>query len=190
MSHEWNLQYNRRKCWKVISLKKLTIGIVIGLLIGLSSNVFAAVGDRIEVIISQFTISVDGVEQELDADILNRDGTTYLPLRTIANMLGKDVVYKADTKGIELNTPESVEEALMVEEVEESIVIPAPVYTGPSIEDIQNNIARQEVMKKTYEGQLPHAPEEAKDGIIAEIEKISNKIAELESQKAALQAQQ
>lgn len=36
-------------------------------------------------------------------------GTTYLPVRVVANMLGKEVVYKIDSKTIELNTPKAVQ---------------------------------------------------------------------------------
>lgn len=87
---------------------KKTLHIILAFSLGIlvaSSGVFAAVGDRIEVLITDFTITVDGAVQELDADILNRNGTTYLPVRTIANMLGKDVVFKGDSRQIELNTP-------------------------------------------------------------------------------------
>lgn len=76
-----------------------------GIVIGSTSSAFAAIGDIVEAQFSKFVIRVDGDEKTLDADPLVYQGTTYLPVRTIANLLGKDVVYKADTRTIELNTP-------------------------------------------------------------------------------------
>ncbi len=86
-------------------MKKFLIGAVLGLIIGFSGSAFAAIGDRVELIISDFTIYADGVKLEIREEILNRNGTLYLPLRATTNALGREVVYHPETRSVELNTP-------------------------------------------------------------------------------------
>lgn len=86
-------------------MKNFISGMIVMAVIGFSTISFAAIGDIVEAKFSQFTFMVDGEVKELEADPLSYQDTTYLPLRTVANMLGKDVVFQADTKIIELNTP-------------------------------------------------------------------------------------
>lgn len=90
-------------------MKKLILGLVVGLLMGSAGVVSAIeVGERVSAIVVDFDIYVDGEKKELDAPIINLNGTTFLPLRTVANILGRDVVYRADDRAIELNTPKQV----------------------------------------------------------------------------------
>lgn len=84
-------------------MKKLVIGIIIGLAIGVSTNAFAAIGDKVESIFAEFTIIVNGEEKTLDATPLVYNGTSYLPVRTMANLVGFDVTYLSNSRTIEFN---------------------------------------------------------------------------------------
>lgn len=84
---------------------RLSVALCLGITIGSASNAFAAIGDIVEAQFAKFTIIVDGEEQTLEADPLVYQGSTYLPVRVFANMLGRDVVFKQDSRTIELNTP-------------------------------------------------------------------------------------
>jgi len=85
---------------------QIILAIVIGLSIGSTSSVFAEdIGQKVEAQFAKFRFIVDGEEKILEADPLVYQGTTYLPVRVVANMLGKAVVYRADSRTIELITP-------------------------------------------------------------------------------------
>lgn len=83
-------------------MKRLVIGLIVGLLIGMTGTAIAAQSDTIQAVFQKFNFIVDGQEQQLDADPLVYQGTTYLPVRVVANMLGYDVTYKASDQRIEL----------------------------------------------------------------------------------------
>lgn len=82
----------------------LCLGMLIGLIIGVSTSSFAAVGDKVEAVFSKFTFKINDEEITLKADPLNYQGSVYLPLRVVANMLGYDVNYKTDSRTIELSS--------------------------------------------------------------------------------------
>lgn len=84
---------------------RITFALFIGIVIGSAMDAFAAIGEIVEAQFAKFTIIVDGREQMLDADPLVVQGSAYVPLRAFANMVGLDVVYKSDSRTIELNTP-------------------------------------------------------------------------------------
>lgn len=86
-------------------MKRLTIGIVIGLLMGISTNAFAAIGDRVEAVFAEFKFVVDGEAKTLDSPVLVHDGNSYLRTTHIVNMLGYDVTYKQDSRTIEFDKP-------------------------------------------------------------------------------------
>lgn len=83
-------------------MKRLVIGLVIGLMIGMTGTAIAAQSDTVQAVFQKFNFIVNGQEQQLDADPLVYQGTTYLPVRVVANMLGYDVTYKASDQRIEL----------------------------------------------------------------------------------------
>lgn len=87
------------------NLMRISLALCIGLIIGSATNAFAAVGNIVEAQFAKFTIIVNGHEQNLDADPLVVQGSAYVPLRAFANMVGLDVVYKSDSRTIELITP-------------------------------------------------------------------------------------
>lgn len=78
----------------------LCVGIIIGMLVGATSGAFAAIGDKIEAVFAKYEFIVNGEQVELDADPLVYQGSTYLPVRSIMNVLGYDVGYLAESRTI------------------------------------------------------------------------------------------
>lgn len=142
-------------------MKKIMIGLVIGLIIGTASTAIAS-SEFVQAKFSKFNMVVNGTEVELESDPLVYQGTTYLPVRYILNLLGYDVTYLAETRTIIAEKP--VErfladvEALMRdsqepegEEVQgtEEFVVNGKTYYG--IEQVNNTINRlQNVTIKFY----------------------------------------
>lgn len=85
-------------------MKKMIIGLVLGLLIGTAGTALAVESETVQAAFAKFVIIVNGEEKVLDADPLVYQGNTYLPVRTVSNMLGYDVTYKADSRTIELDS--------------------------------------------------------------------------------------
>lgn len=85
-------------------MKKLMFGLVVGFLLGMSATGFAAVGDRVEAVFKQFNITIDGEPVTLETIPLVYNGTSYLPVRELANKLGYNVTYIADSETIALMT--------------------------------------------------------------------------------------
>ncbi len=98
-------------------MKKFIAGLVIGLLLA-TAGVGLAAGEIIQATFAKFNFVVNGEAKTLETDPLVYQGTTYLPVRVVSNLLGYDVTYKADSRTIELvnnNTEkgdESVETAI------------------------------------------------------------------------------
>lgn len=82
-------------------MKKFIAGLVIGLLIATAGVGFAA-GEIIQATFAKFNFVVNGEAKTLETDPLVYQGTTYLPVRVVSNLLGYDVTYKADSRTIEL----------------------------------------------------------------------------------------
>lgn len=82
-------------------MKKFIAGLVIGLLIATAGVGFAA-GETVQAAFAKFNFVVNGDAKPLEADPLVYQGTTYLPVRVVSNLLGYDVTYKADSRTIEL----------------------------------------------------------------------------------------
>ena len=84
-------------------MKRTIFALVIGMLIGSAATAFAA-SDTVTATIAKLRFVVNGEERELRTDPIVVKGTTYLPVREVANMLGYDVIYRSDSKTIEFNT--------------------------------------------------------------------------------------
>lgn len=164
-------------------MKNTILGLCIGLMLGLSTNAFAATGDIIQATFSVFTFKVDGQVKALDADPLVYQGTTYLPVRTIANLVGKDVVYKADSKTIELNTPiESIQPTSGGNTVQSN------VQKDMTIDEINGRIQGLKIAIKGNEMTIystdPDPSEKA--NLLAQIDQWKDEISQLEAKKAQL----
>lgn len=88
-----------------IKYKQLILGIIVGTVFALPSYSFAndTIQNKVEAMFSKFNIIVNGETKVLDADPLVVNGSTYVPLRVMSNMLGYDVTYKADSRTILLD---------------------------------------------------------------------------------------
>jgi len=84
-------------------MKKLIIGLVIGLMLGMATNAFAAIGDVVSATFAQFSYVVNGETKTLDDPVLVYDGMSYVRSTQIGNMLGYDVTYKSDSRTISFN---------------------------------------------------------------------------------------
>ena len=177
--------YDVRKMSEGVIMKKtiltLCIGMMIGLLAGVSSGAYAAIGDKIEAVFSQFTFVVDGETKELDADPIVINGSSYLPVRTVANLVGYDVIYKADSRTIEFVTPVTLAENMEVEEL--------PIHVA-TIEEINVDLEMLNAKKIGYTAMLELSKsEETTIKAQALLDEVLQQIEELEVQKATLEAQ-
>jgi len=86
-------------------MKRLILGLVIGMLIGSAATAVAA-SDTVTATITKLRFIVNGEERDVQTEQLVVMGTTYLPVREVANMLGYDVTYRADSKTVEFNKTE------------------------------------------------------------------------------------
>jgi hypothetical protein len=87
-------------------MKKMIIGIMIGLFLGISTNAFAAIGDTVQAVFASFNYVVNGDSKTIESPVLVYEGTSYVRTTDIANMLGFDVTYKSDSRTIAFNKPE------------------------------------------------------------------------------------
>jgi hypothetical protein len=83
--------------------KQLIAGVIIGASITTATGAYASVGDKLEAIVTQFNFVVNGKSVVIDTPIVTIADSSYLPVRTISNILGYDITYKADSRTIELN---------------------------------------------------------------------------------------
>lgn len=96
-------------------MKKEFKGFIIGVILTsmlMGSVVFAdGVRKNIQVLFNDVNITVNG--SKVNADNILYEGTTYVPLRAISEMLGKEVGWDASTKTASINdvTSEIIEES-------------------------------------------------------------------------------
>ena len=83
-------------------MKKATLALALGLLIGSATTAIAAT-DTVQATIAKFKFVVNGEKQQLKNDPLVRNGVTYLPVRETAELLGAQVDFKNGT--ITLDAP-------------------------------------------------------------------------------------
>jgi hypothetical protein len=85
-------------------MKKLILGLVIGMMIGSITTVTAASLGEVTAVFANFIIKVNGQVKQLDRDVtpLVYEGSSYLPVRAMANIVGFDVDYVEESRTIEL----------------------------------------------------------------------------------------
>ncbi|GGF72042.1 hypothetical protein GCM10010912_16470 [Paenibacillus albidus] len=88
-------------------MKKAIIGLVAGLLIGSAGMAAAATTPTVQAVFAKFTFTVDGQKQTLKNDPLLYKGTTYLPVREVAQMTGYALEYDNTQKSIALKSKKS-----------------------------------------------------------------------------------
>jgi len=84
------------------NVSNLFIGILIGCIISTSFTVYASDSfQTIQVAFNKVNLSVNG--QKVVADNILYNGTTYVPIRAVANAFGKNVGWNADTNTASIN---------------------------------------------------------------------------------------
>lgn len=79
----------------------IIISLCIGMMLGMTTTALGApIKETVQASFEKIKFVVNGEERQLDADPLVYQGSTYLPVRTVLNVLGYDVGYKADTKTV------------------------------------------------------------------------------------------
>lgn len=81
--------------------KSFIMGLIVGLM--LTSAVFAS-SEYIQAKFTDFNLIINGKQKVLQTKPLVYNGTSYLPVREISNLLGYDVTYKSDTRTIILDS--------------------------------------------------------------------------------------
>jgi hypothetical protein len=83
-------------------MKKFISGLILGLLIATASVV--AANSEVVAKFTSFNFVINGESKQLENQPVVVNGSSYLPVRELSNLLGYDVTYKADTKTIVLNS--------------------------------------------------------------------------------------
>lgn len=85
-------------------MKKLAIGLTVGMMLGSAATAFAAedIGKEIKAVFAKFNFKINGVDTPLETSPLVYEGTAYLPIREVGKLTGYTVSYKEDTQTIEL----------------------------------------------------------------------------------------
>jgi len=102
-------------------MKRTIFALAIGMLIGSAATAFAA-SDTVTATITKLRFVVNGEEQKLRTDPIVVKGTTYLPVREVAYMLGYDVVYRSDSKTVEFLGPVNTNVQRGASEVADTII--------------------------------------------------------------------
>ncbi|NHN30502.1 stalk domain-containing protein [Paenibacillus agricola] len=85
-------------------MKKMILGLVIGMMIGSIATASAASLSEVTAVFANFIFKVNGQVKQLDRDTtpLVYNGSSYLPVRGMANLVGFDVDYNTESRTIEL----------------------------------------------------------------------------------------
>lgn len=105
-------------------MKKLIAGIAAGFLLGTASMAVAATSPTVQALVSKVTFSVNGEKKPLKSDPLLYNGTTYLPVREVSEILGYGLDYNNQKKSIDFQT--KGENNIMVEPSATPAVSAAP----------------------------------------------------------------
>ncbi|WP_432406230.1 peptidylprolyl isomerase [Wukongibacter sp. M2B1] len=134
-------------------MKKIIVGLVILLLISTGTAFTAPISQQIEVLFNSINIEVNG--SKVEADNILYDGTTYVPLRKVAELLNKDVAWKAETNTAQINDKSAkVDNPIVTIEMENGEKIKIELYPGIAPNTVNNFISL--INKKFYEGLTFH----------------------------------
>lgn len=77
-------------------MKKFLIGVLVGCLLMMTTPVLAdSILQSIDVVFDSVQVQING--EKLDANTILYNGSTYLPMRKVAEAVGKDVEWKQET---------------------------------------------------------------------------------------------
>lgn len=103
-------------------MKKVIVGIIIGVVISTSTIYAKQISNTIEVAYNNIKISVFGQEcipKDMDGNVVEPfiyEGTTYVPIRAISQAFGKRVDWNDETKTVEIRQPFSSQEVMKGQE--------------------------------------------------------------------------
>jgi hypothetical protein len=83
-------------------MKKLILGLMVGMLIGSITTATASTLGEVNAVFANFIIKVNGQAKKIDATPLVYEGSSYLPVRAMADLVGFDVDYITESRTIEL----------------------------------------------------------------------------------------
>ncbi|MEK8130597.1 copper amine oxidase N-terminal domain-containing protein [Paenibacillus filicis] len=86
-------------------MKKVIFALSLGLLIGSATSALAATNETVQATVTKFVIKVNGTEKTLQTSPIVVDGSSYLPVREVAGLLGAEVDYEDATRTISFKTP-------------------------------------------------------------------------------------
>lgn len=82
-------------------MKKFIAGVIVGVLVATGTSVYAA--NQITGVFADFNVLVNGNKVSLEQEPLVVDGSTYLKVREVSEMLGYDVQYENASRTISLS---------------------------------------------------------------------------------------
>lgn len=84
------------------TMKGLIIGVIIGAVLMLPISSFASSLTQYILVKAQYPIMVDGNMYEGDLPILNYEGSTYVPLRTLSDLLNVNIFWNETLRQVEI----------------------------------------------------------------------------------------
>jgi hypothetical protein len=91
------------KKWR-IDMKKLILALTIGMMIGSVTTAVAATQGEVTAVFANFILKINGEEKQMGDTPLVYNGTSYLPVRVMASLVGYDVTYTTESRTINLNS--------------------------------------------------------------------------------------
>lgn len=120
--------------------RDIFIGVIIGCILMISTPVIAdSIMTKIDVVLNGVNVQVEGTDVEVNSILYK--GSTYLPMRKVAELVGKDVDWNSETKtanivdkikeGDDVND-ENVIKDKEVTKTENGIIVDSVEYYSPS----------------------------------------------------------
>jgi hypothetical protein len=85
-------------------MKRLILALMIGMMIGSVTTAVAATQGEVTAVFANFILKINGQEKQMDSTPLVYNGTSYLPVRAMANLVGYDVTYVTESRTIGLDS--------------------------------------------------------------------------------------
>lgn len=190
---------------EAVNVKKLLIGIMIGLIMSVPVTAFA---DEIQSMIGKvvegtFPLKIDG--QRAERDVLVIDGTSYIPVRAASELFGYDVLFNPEgevvlqKKGASARQVNPQLKELNAEIKETSRKIEELYGEKHGLQELYDWLQKSAKLENTTVEELekgrvlPITTKQYQEGvqrIDSELNTLQQQLAELEQQKAELEAQQ
>lgn len=91
----------------IYSMKKMIIGLTIGMLIGSSTVTLAATSNTVKATLVKYRIMISGKNQTVSTNQLLYNGNTYIQLREAGNLFGYYATFDGPNKTIHFNSKDS-----------------------------------------------------------------------------------